>query len=92
MLTVVFRVRDAVKPLVFLVDDFNGGRCGQVAFEYVDSMTFKVGLGVVAQDFQGGDNFRCKLHRYHSLRFVGGIDTIEHAKIPRGFCILAKTV
>lgn len=50
MALTIFQVCDPVESLVFIVDDFNGRRSGQVAFEDVEAVAFKVGLGVVAQD------------------------------------------
>lgn len=88
----VFCVKHAVKTLVILVDDFNCRRRVQVAFEDVNSVPFKVGFGKRAQfGKQSRDAFRI-FHRYHSLRFERGADTIKHAKSPVLFVSWSKQV
>lgn len=44
-----FSINRAVKFLVSLVNDFNGWRIGQIAFEDVNPVTFKVVFGVGAK-------------------------------------------
>lgn len=44
-----FAIDDTVEFLVSVIDNFDGGRCGQVAFEYVNSVAFKVVIGKLAQ-------------------------------------------
>lgn len=70
-------IQNSIKKLMIVVDNFNGRRCGQIAFEYVNAMTFKIVVGVFAQDGESCDDFSGKLHTNHSLQKFCGIDRIQ---------------
>ena len=82
---VIFKISDAVKALVIIVDDFNLRRGGQVSFEDVEAVAFKIVFGVFAEDSERGNNFRCKLHLNHSLLNCAGRAIMTKHKEPCAF-------
>lgn len=66
-----FTVDNPVEFLMSVVDDFNGRRRGQISFEYVNSVAFKVVIGGVAERLQRGNNFGCKFHDESLLAKIG---------------------
>ena len=76
-----FSINFAKKTLVFVINNFNGGRIGQIFFEYVNTMAFKVVVGKLAKfSKQFGNTFGI-FHENHSLRFLAGrAIMIRHGK------------
>lgn len=63
----VLEISDTVETLMSFVDNFNDGRRSQIAFEDVNAVTFKIVVGVLAQDGKRGDDFRRKFHDNQSF-------------------------
>ena len=59
-----FVIGDAVELLVLVVDDFNGRRGGQVAFENVNAVTLKIVFGKCAEF---GEQFGDALRLFHAI-------------------------
>lgn len=84
-------VNNAVKFLVSVVNDFNGRRGCQVAFENVNPVPFKIVGGVVAEDLQSGNNFGCKLHDKSLLAKLGGACYHERTRRAPRYCMSLVT-
>ena len=81
MVCLISIIDNPVKPLVMVVDDFDGRRRGQVAFEDINAVTFKVVVGKFAQFGEQLSNTFRIFHGKHSLRFCAGRGSINgHGK------------
>lgn len=65
-------INDAKKFLVSVVDNFNDGRRGQIAFEDVNAVTLKIIVGKLVQLGEQFGDAGGIFHENHSLRKSAG--------------------
>lgn len=76
----VFPINNTVETLTLIVDLFDGGRGGQVTFEDINAVTFKVVVGKLAKlGEQLGNTFGI-FHDKHSLRICCRACTMAKAQ------------